>query len=152
MTMAEKHQDLENFIPVNEWGVDHWSTLAYIGTVMVDLGKFQVGYDPRMRHGRRHHRVMIDQCPSPSRVSGVGIVGPVMSAEHGTRLKDKSVVERHDDWHCVQDMIDLGLFDQTEMEPSDILTFSDKGHALVAELTKHKSNGGKFVEFEPQSV
>ncbi len=42
-------------VPVELWSKDHWSTLAYIETVMVEHGgRFEVGWDPRMRQNRRN--------------------------------------------------------------------------------------------------
>ena len=41
----------DGYVPPNLFGKDHWSTLAYMETIMVDCGGFQVGADPRMRAG-----------------------------------------------------------------------------------------------------
>ena len=81
----------DEFIPIENWGRDHWSTLAYIETIMVEKHAFTVTYDPHMRHNRRNYRVM----------GGMEHVrpGPVMDRiKHASRLRDGTTVENHDDW------------------------------------------------------
>jgi hypothetical protein len=143
----------DKYIPMEHWSKDHWSTLAYVETVIVDCAGFQIGSDARMRSNRRHFRLMNNECPRPKR-SGKPGLGITMGPEHGTCLKDNIVVPEHDDWMCVQDMAAEGLFtiSAEDIEPSVVLNLSPKGTALVEALRRHKSSGGTFSNFAPTIV
>lgn len=70
----------EGFIPMDKWGKDHWSTLAYVETRIVDHhGKLK---EPNMR-GR--------------------------DPKYPTRLNDGTEVHMHSDYDCVEDMIFAGV-------------------------------------------
>lgn len=142
------------YIPMSVWSKDHWTTLAYIESVMVDVGSFQVGADPRMKSNRRHYRVMLEECPRPKRAnpSHAGLL--VMRPEHSTRIKVAGLpqtVDNHDDWMCVQDMAHAGLFTvgPEGIEPGEELHFSDLGKQLSSRLRQHKMEGGQFAAFNP---
>lgn len=139
------------FVPMAQWAKDHWSTFAYVDAVMVDCGGFQVGLDPRMKANRRHFRVMGEECQRPRRPSGGGAsMAIAMAPEHATRLKNGTTVAGHDDWMCLQDMAEAGLFaDGSEVRPGETLHLSPKGRALIAALREHKAGGGNFASFEP---
>lgn len=142
---------LDDNVPMNLWGKDHWSTLAYIETVMVDHGGFQIGLDPHMRSNRRNFRVMSQECPNPKRTKrGMANLAMVMDIEkHSSRLSDGSTISGHDDWCCVQDMAELGLFTcgQDDVEPGVTLHFSPFGRDIANKLREHKASGGNFANF-----
>jgi hypothetical protein len=144
--LAEKQQySADDYIPSAVWGKDHWTTLAYVETVATDCAGFQVGSDARMRTNRRHFRVMQD-CLKPRRAKAGGI-GLVMDpVAHATRLNDGQTVEGHDDWNCVQDLANEGLFnlDASGVEPGITLHLSTKGQAWCAKLRSHKQAGGTY--------
>ena len=143
--IAEKQQySVDDFIPSQVWGKDHWTTLAYIETVATDCAGFQVGNDPRMRSNRRNFRVM-QGCLKPRRAKNGG-VGIVMDLEHGSRLNDGQIVSGHDDWSCLQDMANEGLFnlDASGVQPGVTLHLSAKGRAWCATLRAHKQAGGTY--------
>lgn len=135
-------------IPMDLWSKDHWSTLAYIETVMMDCGGFEIGLDARMKTNRRNFRVFQEQCPTPKR-PWPKQMAISMRPEHATRLKDGTQIDSHDDWACLQDMAASGFFNEP---PGDIdvgatVTLSDKGRTIVNALRAHKSNGGHFANF-----
>ena len=138
------------YIPMAAWSKDHWSTLAYIETVMVECGGFQVGSDARMRSNRRNFRVM-GQCPKPSRPNGRATLAMTMRPEHGTRLANGQVLENHDDWACLQDLANEWLFTcvANDIEPGAIVHLSERGRALCDALRAHKASGGTFGAFVP---
>lgn len=143
----------DEYIEMSQWSKDHWSTLVYVETVMVECGGFQLGTDARMRSNRRHVRVMHEMCPRPKRPSSSGSgLAVVMSPHHGTRLKDGTEVAGHDDWMCVQDMAEAGLFTVgvEGVEPGETLHLSPRGQDLVSQLRQHKAGGGTFASFEPR--
>jgi hypothetical protein len=129
-----------DFVPPELWGRDHYSTLAYVEARLVE-GCYTVSFDPRMRQNRRHFRVL------PGR-KGQGVP---MSPEHGSRLADGTYLPWHDDWCCVQDMLQAGLFegDPDDWDAGMTLKLSDKGHAAAAALRKHKAEGGSFSNCGP---
>lgn len=49
-------------IPPAYWDRDHFSTLAYIETKLVDGGKYLLQFDPSMRQKRRHFRELLGRC------------------------------------------------------------------------------------------
>lgn len=132
----------EQLIPMSNWGKDHWSTLAFIETVMVENGFFPFKGDARMRSNRRHFRLM----PSD--------FGIVMPREQGSRLKDGTNAENHDDWCCIQDMAAEGLLDkpQEDLDVGVRVKFSDKGMRIAQQLRTHKMNKGSFGNFEPKDI
>jgi hypothetical protein len=142
------------YIPMAQWSKDHWATLAYIETVMVDNAGFQVGIDARMKTNRRNFRVMHEQCPNPKRAMKprTGPAGAIpMRPEHATRLADGTVVEQHDDWCCIQDMADAGLFtvQASQINPGAVLHLSERGQQIAEALRAHKARGGAFANFTP---
>lgn len=143
------------YIPISMWAKDHWTTLAYIETVMVDNAGFQVGRDARMRSNRRNFRVMSEDCPFPKRTdSNAAKLAISMRPEHATILKDGTKVPSHDDWCCIQDMAALGFFkcNADNIEPGVILNFSPLGEAIADELRKHKRDGGTYATFTPTTM
>lgn len=141
----------EDYAPMEVWAKDHWSCLAYIGTIMTEMGGFQVGFDGRMSQNRRNFRVMQQFCPNPKRPNPAN-AALVMDERYSTRIKEdgKDVSIRGHDDHCsVQDMAKAGLFTvgPEDYDVGDTLTFSDKGYAVSAALTRHKQEGGNFANF-----
>lgn len=125
-----------DIIPMNKWGRDHWSTLAFVATVMADRGQFVMTGDARMRSNRKNFQAM----PSTN--------GIVMRKEHGSRLSDGSSVEDHDDWCCIQDFAAEGLLTVEEIDVGERFRFSNKGQALVTSLLTHKMKGGTFSNYK----
>ncbi len=150
--------DQTEYIPIETWGKDHWSTLAYVETVMVECAGFQIGLDPRMRTNRRHYRVLSERCRSPKRPGGGArsshSLAVVMRPEHGSRLKDGEVMEGHDDWMCLQDMAEAGFFTvgAGRIEPAVVLKLSERGRQVVDALRQFKSEGGKYAAFVAPTV
>lgn len=131
----------DEYVPRELWGRDHWSTLAYIETKLVDGNGYRVQFDPRMRQNRRHFRVL----------AGRKSEGIPMSPEHGTSLSDDTYLPWHDDWCCVQDMLKAGLFtgDPNKWDSGFELRLSEAGHKAIAAVRKHKAQGGSFATCGP---
>ncbi len=162
MTETRRHSP-DEVVPMADWGQDHWSTLAYVETVTVEHGGFEMGADARMRSNRRNFRVMREACPEPTRLGAHPGMAVVMDGDTGSRLRDGTVVAGHDDWCCLQDMAVAGLFastpahgggeartlDQGDLEPGTWLSLSARGTALVGAVRAHKAAGGRFRDFVP---
>jgi hypothetical protein len=156
--MEQRQFTTDDYIPMAYWGKDHWTTLAYAETVIVDCGGFQVGADAHMRAGRRNYRVMAQECAHPKRTGkSTSSLAVVMELAYSTKLNDGQVLSGHDDWSCIQDMAAEGLFAQgpDAVEPGVVLTLSAKGNLVANALREFKRNKGAFVNFrglEPAAV
>ena len=127
-------------IPMDKWGKDHWSTLAYVETRCVDhdgrLGIRQMRCHPRLHRRLAHEGSMFGGMPAP------------------TRLREGTTVEPHDDWSCVEDMIAEGLL-TTEDEDAALcgesprFVLTRKGSEVAGALRSHKAGGGSFATFAP---
>ena len=136
----------DDYIPIERWGRDHWNTLAYLETRAVDHGgKIR---NANMRTNARLHRHFVG--------TEFGNVVQDGSA-YPTRIKE-GVIQKHDDWSCLEDMIAAGLvrswfwvarhgkmFGDCDAR----VEFTERGLQVAAELRAHKANGGAFGNFNP---
>lgn len=100
-------------VPINRFGKDHWSTLAYIETRVVDYrGVLNADH---MRISSRRHPMLLAMKP---RARALGTISD--GADYPTRLKTETVnpetgrfesenLPEHDDYDCVDDLIAAGL-------------------------------------------
>jgi len=107
-------------VPMALWGKDHWSTLAYLETRVVD----QAG-KPDLRHLR---------C-DPRRHPGLG--NGQDGGAYPTRLNDGTTREHHDDWDCIDDMVAEGLvvWEGTGVNP--VFRLTDLGWQVAGQLRRH---------------
>ncbi|MCA3266954.1 MAG: hypothetical protein ING19_12900 [Azospirillum sp.] len=150
--ISDKHR-IEDYVPPEAWGKDHFSTLAYAETVMVEFGFFEVGNDCRMRQNRRHTRVLAGS--KPKRAAGPKI-NVAMDPKYGSILKDGTYIPSHDDWNCIQDLAAGGILkakgkkaDQGPeiVEPKTKLILTDLGARLVNDIRRHKRENGSFGHY-----
>lgn len=141
--------DPAQYVPMRNWGRDHWSTLLYIETRAVDHRG--VLDNQHMRTNARLHRELLGKAQFRDGMHG----------EHPTRLADGSLLERHDDWSCIEDFAAHGLllaqfrptprsqhmagapFANTEAR----IIMLSKGVALVHAIRQHKRDGGHTSNF-----
>lgn len=133
------------YIPVEKWGKDHWSTLAYLETVVVDHnGNIN---NQKMRCNPRLHRHFADTYHLERDPD-----------KYPTRLRGGELQHNHDDWSCLEDMVAAGLIESEFLRVHDDLTFgtskarvklTDLGRFYAAELRKFKATGGNFADFVP---
>lgn len=135
-------------IPMSEWGHDHWSTLAYVETCVVDNRGF---LDSRRMRGEG------DRYPTRLRRTDLGL----------ERLE-----VGHSDWDCLADFMAAGLAVPAEgttakgrilwselearVQKSGTaaaryetarFVLTPKGLKVAAALRAHKAGGGNFAEF-----
>lgn len=123
-------------IPMEQWGQDHWGTLAYIETRIVDHGGVP---DPcHMRCDRRLHPALAHD----------GSRGKPT----GTRLSNGSIRGRHDDWNCLDDAAAAGLLLFVGDPIRAIYRFTDRGWKFASALRRHKAEGGSFATFDYRTV
>jgi hypothetical protein len=124
-------------IPMEKWGKDHWSTLAYVECRCVDNKGVP---------NREHLRCDADIHPGLTNSANRSRPG----VKYPTRLNNNSKVLAHDDWSCIKDMEREGLVEWNGTGINPVFKLTKKGHVVCAELRKHKADGGYFANFEPQ--
>jgi hypothetical protein len=143
-------------VPVESWGSDHWSTLAFVECRIVDH-RGKLSHD-RMRCDADRHPVMYGA--KPTRLLG-------SATKYPTRLKGGVELADHDDYDCLDDAIALGLLVAdmpaapagtlvTGLVEAELMTratyrLTERGSRVVAELRAHKADGGKFATFTPSA-
>ena len=140
--------DGDDYVPVSEWGSDHWSTFAYLETRAVDA-KGQID-NRRMRANMRLHRHFF----------WATVLHRADNKEYPTRLKGGSELKKHDDWSCLEDMVAAGLLrswfrrvnDDAFNNSRGRVEFTELGLSVAAELRRHKANGGQWSNFEPSPL
>lgn len=131
---------MPKFIPIEQFGKDHWSTFAYIECQCVDNGG--VVNSSRMRtDGDR--RPWFGSSNSEKK--------------YPTRLKgyfenSDLAVSDHDDWDCAIDLEKAGLLKIEGTGLSPIFKLTDKGKIVAARLRSFKADGGNFAQFEVGSI
>jgi len=137
-----------DYVPVSRWGKDHWSTMAYLETCAVDRGgKVE---NARMRCHARLHRHFVYNPPGGHHLGD--------GSRYPTRLRDDKVLEKHDDWSCLEDMVAAGLvvakMRKVNMDTSGDMEcrvrFTDSGITLAGLLRRHKLEGGSYGNFQPE--
>lgn len=135
------------YIPMDRWGKNHWSTLAYFETLVVD--RKGLISNARMRCNPRLHRNFAWMTPfSPHTAEG----------EYPTVLKNGDKQPSHDDWSCLEDMIAAGIIngyyrrmnEATFGNSQAYVELTATGRALANELRAHKASGGTYANFIPQ--
>lgn len=139
-------------VPIEQFGKDHWSLLAYIETCCVESFDEcgQVIHD-RMR-------------TNPDRNIELGATKQSMSGntwkdEYSTRLKSfpwsknekekaKHRVSGHDDWDCIDDLEKAG-FVRLISYVNGFIEITEAGLAMTAKIRAHKAGGGYFSNFTP---
>lgn len=137
-------------VPIAKWGKDHWSTLAYIETRIVDhKGRLNVEH---MRCNPRVHRAFSNRANIES------------GGSYPTVLADGTTLERHDDWSCAEDAVALGLLTMEDEEAvardghydehgefvsgrSPRFALTPRGMEVAALLRQHKAAGKSFATF-----
>lgn len=156
--------DVPRPVPVEWWGKDHWSTLAYVEVLCVDKRRISLA---RMRCDVQRH---------PALLSSVGVAIP---KRYPTFLRTGELPD-HDDWDCLRDaeaegylkiyggskgvLVDvepgkrgplavraqrtpLNIFGRSEICYPPRVRITVKGLHVVALLRQYKAQGGSFGGF-----
>ena len=116
-------------VPPTDWGKDHWSTLVFLETAAVDnKGLVQNA------HMRTHPRLH----PKYAHIGSTG--------EYPTRLRDGEL-EDHDDWSCMEDMIDAGMMTAQMRAKSVWVSFTRYGIDVAGAARAFKAQGGNYADF-----
>ena len=143
-TWTKYETEGDDYIEIDRWGKDHWSTLAYLECRVVDnkgiVDNLQMRCNPRL------HRGFTNILPMGAIVDG---------SNYPTILNDGET-EKHDDWSCLEDMVATGLIIAIyrvkksaefvgHMEARIKLT--ELGLQVSRMLRAHKADGGTFTTF-----
>lgn len=146
-------------VPLEQFGKDHWSLLAYVECCCVD-GRAGIG-------ALEHRRVRINPYryyqpeggpDQPGAIGGVVVSAPAWNPEWGTRLHGFFQAEgeaqaalqlpQHDDLACLEDLEAAGLL----VVCSTVNLFvqmTPLGQTVAAQLRAFKAQGGMFARFVP---
>lgn len=131
------------FIPMKDWGKDHWSLLLYVESRCVDY------------HGILDHDHMRDKLMRGTHRP----MGGKWDGKDGTRLsgyfkedgsKDTSrQLKNHDDHDCLEDLEAALLVKNvgSGMNPQCVMT--DEGYRIITQLRKWKADGNHCATFIP---
>ncbi len=119
-------------ISMHLWGKDHWSTLMYLDTLVVDGQSIDIR---RMRCDKDLHPQFAHS-------------GSFSGKKYPTRLRNGEL-ENHDDWSCFDDAEACGLIKNEGTGINRQYKFTELGHDIVQQLRVWKENGGTFATFEP---
>ena len=128
----------KSFIPISKFGKDHWSTFAYIETRIVDY---------RGEPDKNHMRCDKDRHPAHVHM------GTTDDKKYPTRLKGGTELYDHDDWDCLDDLVEASLLAEppewgTGLYP--VYELTQTGVQVAAQLRDHRANKGNYANFEPK--
>ena len=130
-------------IPIEQFAKDHWSMFAYLETRCVDHGG-EIDAERIRVNGSRHPGMVGDR---------LGGSGHAWRPDYGTKKKDGTRVDDHDDVDCLDDLEEAGLIiDMISGMGQGCVILTDLGKRIAAELRKHKMEGGNFSGFAPQGL
>jgi hypothetical protein len=135
----------DGYLPIQVWGKDHWSTLAYLETCTVD--RRGIVDNNRMRCNPRLHREFMSTMP------GANTGEP---NKYPTRLA-VGVQNDHDDWSCLEDMVAAGLVKASFRQVRDVVFGSNQacveltpdGRKIANQLRQFRAQHGNYNGFKP---
>lgn len=129
-------------VKVKDFGKDHWSLLAYIGTRCVDYGCVL-----DVSHMRAKHPVMSQNSMGQN----------FWKPEYSTKLfgywnKDDTknperMLKNHDDFDCLEDLERAGFIEDVGTMINPYAKLTKEGAEVEGFLIKHKTDGGYYSTF-----
>ncbi len=124
-------------VPMDLWGRDHYSTLAYLECRVVD-NKGTIA--------KHHMRTDVDRHP------GLAFRLPFLDEDgnetkYPTRLACGVEMHQHDDWDIADDLCAAGLIKKLGTGFNPWVKLTERGELVAAALRAHKGTGGNFGEF-----
>jgi hypothetical protein len=132
------------FVPMSDFGKDHWSLLAYLETRCVDF-KGTIDHEHLRCNTKTHPGLVGFRCaslPPPFHNDG--------SYKYPSMLKPGvPVVPEHDDWDCFYDLEEAKLIDDkgTGIEPVAVMT--ELGRRVAGEIRKWLAARHSYSTFVP---
>lgn len=161
-------------VPIERWGKDHWTTLLYVETRVVDHHGWVAGQ--HMRTNMARHPRFDGWMREDGRVVRPTVHSPGDGSQYPTRLRDDEELTDHDDWDCLHDMREAGLL--RILSPRDRawwdvprgrrgplgrsisglkmlrcrVRLTEQGWAMVAALREQRGKTGGVGSFDPAAV
>ena len=135
LTVSTEEPQMEPAAPVERWGKDHWSTLAYIETRIVDH---------KGEPNREQMRCDVAIHPQFANRANRGLLP---DKKYPTRLNDGTELPGHDDWSCMDDAEAVGFVVNNGTGLHRVYALTDAGTEVCNALREHKRKGGNFGEF-----
>lgn len=127
--------ELQPRVPIGQFGADHWSTLAFVETRVVDH-RGQLAHDQMRCDPGRH--------PAEFTAKRYGSDSPhADGSAYPTKIKDGELTD-HDDYDCLTDLQAVGLLIRTSLSVCEL---TDRGRAVAADLRQHRAGGGNWHTF-----
>lgn len=126
-------------VPVEHFGKDHWSTLAFVETRCVDY-KGVLDKD-RMRCNLNRHAAFAGPVQRRSLIMD-------WQETWGTRLNDGSVLPEHDDWDCLIDLTKAGYIEIIDIDDATV-KMTPTGLDVVQRLRIYRTGTGRYTGFQP---
>lgn len=166
---TETKTDWPHHVPIELWGSDHYDTIAYIETRVVDHGGAL--RHPNMRTDAGRHPRFYKPLMMPSSASD--------GSRYPTRLINNQKREHHDDWDCLFDMVAEGLVVlvnnkapeywevepgrrgplrspnstapiPTQRVPDQKVKLTERGSELAAQLRRQSADGRSRRKLDPE--
>jgi hypothetical protein len=122
-------QNRPDLTPAN-FGKDHWSTLLYLETRIVDHAGIL---------DKRNMRCITKRHPLFAH-------GHDASA-YPTKLKGNATIPNHDDWDCIEDLIEAGLVEWNGTGASPVFALTDLGWTVAGHCRRWRAEGHGVATF-----
>lgn len=130
---------ITSYISIEQFGKDHWSTLAFVETRCVDY-KGVLDKD-KMRCNLNKHATFAGPRQQNSLIMN-------WQESWGTCLKDGTILSEHDDWDCLIDLAKANLVEIIDIDEGNIC-LTEAGRNVTHQLRVFKMQGGKYGLFSP---
>lgn len=146
-------RDTVRFVPMEEWGRDHWSTLLYLESRWVDHGG-HVRNEQMSCNARRHRKLFA----SDGNLE-LSATARAWKDAYSTRLRDGQEIG-HDDWDSLEDMAAEGLltFDFVDRGRGPfeggavVVQLTERGAEIAGQLRAHRGSGRPVSDFMPKAT
>lgn len=141
-------------VPVEKFGRDHWSLLAYLETICVDaLDQWGQIDRNKLRVNIKTHPLLVGHIQARAILA---LEKPPYGYKYGTRLKghteeNPNVIKEHDDWDCLENLDKAGFVEFLTLTSGGV-RMTDTGIVIAAQLRAHKARGGNYAMFEPEQI
>lgn len=121
-----------------QFGKDHWSTLAFLETQIVDKN-FPI--DLKRLRVNDTKRAFSNGASFHEKIS-------MWSNDYSTKLKDGSRESGHDDIDVIDELEEKGYIKNNGTHINIYPLLTDKGWKVCNAIREHKGNGGSFSTFD----
>lgn len=143
--MEEKQTNLSSLsdegipipIPIELWGKDHWSVLAYVEARCVNTTDGIGKPDPRNIQTNHHRHPFMGNLTDGS--------------QYSIRLKGGKTLPGpdYDEWDVLDDLEHFGLIENVGSGINRAYRMQPLGNDLVGQLRTYKTQGGDYADFCP---